>query len=593
MSDTIDMVTQRNPWAVVVTALSFVGAQAVMLWLLLGPVFDQSWLEGFRGYFAIDQLSYAAIATTVGNGTFSPVEPLTETGVSYYPSAWYHVLGLTALVTGVPVYVIWQILGLLAISVAIALLGFLAFRLTRSPIAPLLPGLALATGTLSSLTGNDWFTSLSNHAVIWGPFGTLFTLNAESIGVMAVSVAFTWLVISALRSNTHQRRSVPIIAAAAIFGALANVHTYSFFTGTSLAVAFLACFSLVTRPSTVRLILTLSLTGTVLVLGPSIATITSPLALFGLVLLSTLPASWVLITRHTSLVTTALLTFVLTASPQIIRTTVGFITGDDFLVYRQASTEDLGVDIGPALLSALPLIAIAVTLLAAALARPRTDESASVMAAIAALGAGMIIMASNDLWGFNQEPYRFLLQYSIVGLLTLSTLLPWAWSRRRVISTPSARTVAVLTAAVGVLWATSLTDAAAFRSYARDVGVIAIDAEYGNTLRSLVDSESGLVLSSACQDPQVLRLTTGAPVASFNRGLAWPDKRQELDRLLDLGSKTVLDPSQVATAGITSIITDSGCTEDWSFQDARIQPERIESYSGGTLTLWRVAPSPT
>ena len=74
---------------VVLTIAAFLGAQGVMLWLLLGPVADQPWLQGFRAYFNNDQLSYAEIATTVANGTFAPVEPLTETGVSFYPSGWY------------------------------------------------------------------------------------------------------------------------------------------------------------------------------------------------------------------------------------------------------------------------------------------------------------------------------------------------------------------------------------------------------------------------------------------------------------------------------------------------------------------------
>jgi hypothetical protein len=88
---------------VVATIAAFLGAQGVMLWLLLGPLADQPWLQGFRAYFSNDQLSYAAIATTVANGTFAPVEPLTETGVSFYPSGWYYVIGAVSLVTGAPV----------------------------------------------------------------------------------------------------------------------------------------------------------------------------------------------------------------------------------------------------------------------------------------------------------------------------------------------------------------------------------------------------------------------------------------------------------------------------------------------------------
>ena len=574
---------------VALTIAAFLGAQGVMLWLLLGPVADQPWLQGFRAYFSNDQVSYAAIATTVANGTFAPVEPLTETGVSFYPSGWYYVIGTVSLITGAPVYATWQVLGLLAVGLAIALLGWLGYSLTRNPITPLLPGLALATGTFSTFVADYWFTPMGNHAVLWGPFGTLFTLNAESIGVMTVAVIFTWLVVSSLRRE-RRRPFAAIIISAAILGLLANVQTYSFFTGTSLAVAFLTCFALITRPSRTRLIATIAALAVVLVLGTFIAGITGPLPLFGLLLLSTLPASWPLIRENVKLSVITVAAFVIAASPQVIRTALGLATGDDFLGYRQASTEDLGIDIGPALIAALPLLAIAAALLTASLAKPRTPQAKAITAAIAALTTGVAVMSTNDLWGFEQEPYRFWLQYSIIGLLSSATLLPWAWSRRTAITSAPSRTLIALTAAAAVLWALSLADTLAFRDYARSEGLIATEGSKQTALKQLVGSDSGLVLSSACLDPQRLRLITGAPVAFFNRGLAWPEKKNEIDQLLDPGRVAVSDPAQVAAAGVTYVITDSTCEGEWSYQDARVQPERIEPYSDGTLTLWRVAP---
>ena len=565
------------------------GAQGVMLWLLLGPVADQPWLLGFRAYFSTDQLSYAAIATTVANGTFVPVEPLTETGVSFYPSGWYYVIGTVSLITGAPVYATWQVLGLLAVGIAIALLGWLGYSLTRNPITPLLPGLALATGTFSTFVADYWFTPLGYHAVIWGPFGTLFTLNAESIGVMTVAVVFTWLVVGSLRRE-QQRPFATIIISAAVLGLLANVQTYSFFTGTSLAVAFLACFALITRPSRTRFIATVAALAVVLISGTFIAGITGPLPLFGLLLLATLPASWPLIREHVKLSVITVAAFVIAASPQVIRTALGLATGDDFLGYRQASTEDLGIDIGPALIAALPLLAIAAALLTASLAKPRTAQAKTIAAAIVALATGVAVMSTNDLWGFEQEPYRFWLQYSIIGLLSLATLLPWAWSRCTATTTAPARAVIALTAAAAVLWSVSLVDTFAFRDYARSEGLIAAEGSKQAALKALVGPESGMMLFSACLDPQQLRLITGAPVAFFNRGLAWPEKKNEIDQLLDPGRVAVSDPAQVAAAGVTYVITDSTCEGEWSYQDARVQPERIEPYTDGTLTLWRVAP---
>lgn len=138
-------------------------------------------------------------------------------------------------------------------------------------------------------------------------------------------------------------------------------------------------------------------------------------------------------------------------------------------------------------------------------------------------------MSTNDLWGFDEEPYRFWLQYSIVGLLALTTVLPWAWTRRKSIPTGSARAIVALTAAAAVPWSIAFVDVLAFRDYARTKGLIAAEGDKATALRNLVGPDSGLVLSSACLDPQRLRLFTGAPVSFFNRGLACPEKKDQID----------------------------------------------------------------
>lgn len=573
---------------------SAVGAQLFIFWILVSPLWDMRSLQGFRDYFVNDQLSYASISTTVAAGNFRAVEPLTETGVSFYPSAWYYVIGIVSWVTGAPVYAVWQIVGLVAVGAGIAVLGFLGYRLSGNRVAPLLPGLALATGTFSIVSVDYWYTSLGYHAVIWGPFGTLFTLNAESIGVMTVAVVFTWAVVSALQAVRRGSRFPPVVlvAVAVVLGLLANVQTYSFFTGTSLIVAFGACVGLFLRPGRWRLLGVLVGLALVLVFGGLVAEVVGPLPLFGLLLLAMLPAYWPLIREQLLVAVATVAAFGLAASPQVVRTAFGLVSGDDFLNYRQASTEDLGIDFGPALLGALPLIALMVTLLVAALIRPRTPESKVVTAMVVALAGGALVMSTNDLWGFEQEPYRFWLQYSIVGLLSLATVLPWAWKRRAEVQRSAARTVVVLSVVAGVVWAASLCDVLAFRDYARSQGVIAAEDSFGQALREVVGGDSGMVLSSACLDPQLLRLITGAPVAYFNRGLAWPEKREEIDQLLDPGRVAASDPGQVAAAGVAFVLTDSACENEWSYQDARVQPERIQPYPGGTLTLWRVAPPP-
>ena len=92
--------------------VSIVLAELITLALSLGPLVGSPWWQGFRAYFSHDQLSYAAIATNVSQGNFATVEPLTETGISHYPSLWYYVIGSVSWLTHIPVWLVWTILGL-------------------------------------------------------------------------------------------------------------------------------------------------------------------------------------------------------------------------------------------------------------------------------------------------------------------------------------------------------------------------------------------------------------------------------------------------------------------------------------------------
>ena len=93
------------------------GNALIVSTLLIGPLLGARWWSGFRGYFSYDQLSYAAIASNVSVGASGFVEPFTLTGTSYYPSLWYQWIGLSSRVSGLPVYLLWTILGLSLIHI--------------------------------------------------------------------------------------------------------------------------------------------------------------------------------------------------------------------------------------------------------------------------------------------------------------------------------------------------------------------------------------------------------------------------------------------------------------------------------------------
>ena len=197
-------------------------------------------------------------------------------------------------------------------------------------------------------------------------------------------------------------------------------------------------------------------------------------------------------------------------------------------------------------------------------------------------------MATNDRWGFAQEPYRFWLQYSIITILLLTITTAWSLRQWRILNDTWRRATAVIAIGAVTLWAFSLADVRSFFSFASDQGVITVEDDRGTALQQLIASDTGLVLSSTCLDPQVLKLITNAPVVYFNRGLAWPDKRSEVDQLLDPERNGSVDPQLLTGIGITHVLTDSSCADDWTFTDARVQPADVQAYPGGLFTLWQV-----
>lgn len=561
---------------------SFLTAQALSLWALLGPVSNADWTKGFRAYFSNDQLSYAAIAVNSSQSIGSSAEPLTGTGVSFYPSGWYHFLGLVNNVTGVPVNLLWQVLGLATIGIAIAILGLIAHTLSRRWWAPILPGLALFTGTLSIFIHDYWYTSLSAHAVIWGPFGTLFTLNSGAIALMGGTVALAlilWHLLAPSRSNTR------IFIAAALIGLLANLHTYAFFTTASFAAAFITITALITAKSRRRTVLVIAATGLVLVFGNPIAALIGPLPLFALLLLVAAIAAYPFIKSNLYTTFSLIALAGIAASPQVIRTLLGIASQDEFLAYRQGSSLDLGVPLIAAAVAAIPLILFAIYILFVSRVMPGRSQEV-IYSFFAATAIGAVIMSTNDLWGFNQEPYRFWLQYSIITGFLISILLAYALSFQQ------KRTgLAVLVVAV-LLWLISLADFAGFFSYAREQGVLPTQDSRALAIQELTkEIPSGsreLILSSRCTDPQLLKLITSRPVAFFNYGLAWPDNREEIKNLTQADRMTGDTLIGLQAAQVGYVITDSNCDSDWAYTEAGINMISITPYDSGALTLWRV-----
>lgn len=538
-------------------ALAFVIGQLLALAITIGPMLGLPWWRGPRAYFSLDQLSYAGIAHNVAGGNVALVEPFTQTGNLFYPSLWYQLIGAVAFATKAPVWVVQQVLGVVVIGICVGVVGWVALRLSGRWWAPIMPAALLFTGTLSTITAGYWYTSLTAHAVVWGPFGTLFALNAEAIGIGVAAVVLALLLLA---RHQPQRTWLPVVIAA-LGGVLANVQTYSFFTITALLAATLAVQALATAPSGRRVVTTVIATGAVIAAGPLLAVAIGPLSMFALLIAAVLlPSTWPWIRQAPVRALTLVAAFALAAAPQVVRTLLGLLAADPFLTYRQASTFKLDVPIGTALVAALPLIALGVAAAIGLRGSARRPERA-VLIALALVTPTLVL---NDRWGFNQEPYRFWIQGAMITALLLGVLLPTVMLTSR---TNRAAFIVALAAAI-VLFVVSLSDVIGFARYAREQGVIDLNDARAQAISAATANIDGLIAAGPCIDPQHLNLLTPAPVAYYNLGLAWPDNPTALDTLKDPGRRDTADAPALRAANVQWVILDSACEAQWEFGTA-------------------------
>ncbi|MEO5834176.1 MAG: hypothetical protein ABIR83_12525, partial [Nakamurella sp.] len=197
------------------------------------------WTVGtFRDYYVPDQLAYLAIATDWSTGTTASVEPFTETGTIYYPRLYYQFLGTVARVTGTTAATAWTVVGLTVQVLLVAMIGLTAVVLTRRWWAGLFGFVPFVVGTLANLKygGDTWFWQQGAHAVLWGPFASIFTLNGDNAAMaLGTSAVLVLILVAAGRIGGRVATGLAI-GACAVVGGLSAVQTYSFLT-VSYAIA--------------------------------------------------------------------------------------------------------------------------------------------------------------------------------------------------------------------------------------------------------------------------------------------------------------------------------------------------------------------
>lgn len=574
------------------TLIAAYGFSLAATFLLLQPgatTSESTPFGDFRGYFPFDQLTYAAIASNAASGNFALVEPFTETGTSFYPSLWYLFLGLIAGVTGLGIPAAWTLLGALAVGAAVTVVGLVAHRVSGRPWAPALVGPALWIGPIALAVGDRWFIPLESHALLWGPYGELFSLNAEAVGIGMGAIALVLLVLVSQRNPRSSSSLVVVGFAALIIGLLANIHTYSFLVTIAYIAAWMAIVGIGTAPAAMRsrmTALSVAIVVAVGLVGALIAPLRESLVMFGLMLLAALPGGVNIARRVPRLAFVGFVAVAIASAPQILHVIRGITANDPFLVYRQAQSGNLGIDPFPFVVATLPvaLWAIAITL-----AARRARLPLPLMSSMAAGLVALTLLSFNDVWGFVQEPYRMW-----IASLTLTALVGVPLTARVLslgsVAWPEGRLRVVAVAAV-VLIALSWWNVGGFRAFVQDLEPIPFGSSRLTALGQLTQGRGGLIASDPCVDPLHLKIVSRERVAFYSEGLAWPAEREPIDRVLDARRQEILDPAALRAAGVTYLVTDSYCPSGWESLTGNDFAAAGEVTYGppdapGTLRMW-------
>ncbi|TFC05465.1 hypothetical protein E3O42_02525 [Cryobacterium adonitolivorans] len=563
-------------------------------------------LGRFRDYFVHDQLGYLAIVKNFSEGQFAAVEPDTETGANTYPRMYYEAIGLVARVTGWDPIVAWNVCGMAVQLVLVGLLAAILIGLSRRWWVGLLAPVPFMLGTFSRLTVTGWYTPLESHAVIWGPFGVLHTLNGESVSLSIAAICVLSLALLWLRPARPGTRVLLTTLISLVLGGLANVQTYSFIAAIYLLAFGLAAWVILRGRHVVLAGLSVVLIPVVFLAGPTVAEAGGQLPALVFGLLPAVPGMIALIVRSRGVVLLYCFAVVLGASPQVVGTIMSLVNGDPFLAYRVASNSKLGVPFEIGIISGLALIVPLAVILAAAIWRRRPLWGAY------ALGAALawILLGTNDIWGANAEPYRL---YMDIFFLVAATILPvgvmvltdlWNSGAHSVSPAPERarrpvpRWTVIVAATVCIGIATvSLTDWWVFYRSGIARGLLVTDSPRASVLTDLAQQSAKahpgtLIMVDSCIDPRVLKVTSGVPIAYYHLGMAWPTDYDAIATIVSSRLSGAIDRDAAIAGNATQVLSDSACGDDWGNRYAADLVEQSslpytnDDGSTGTITLW-------
>lgn len=561
--------------AVVLAVLLYLVTQVGMLVIRGGDV-----VRSFRDYFVYDQLSYLSMVANFTRGDFASVEPFTETGRNTYPHLYYIVLGAFGHLTGLGPVESWNIVGTALQAALVAAIGIACIRVSGRAWTGVLGFAPLLLGTFAWTQGpGHWFWQMSSHAVLWGPFGVLFTLNGEAAAVSVAGIAFLGALVPFLRGSSRRRRLIAMTVMAVVVGGLLNVHVYSFLAAVFLSSYVVAAYAVLDRPRRRLLVVSVALVPASLGLAVVVAGTVGPLPAFVVGLLPTIPGLLAAIGRTRGRALLPMGAALAATLPQVVTTVLASAAGDPFLSYRVASSRDLGVALPLGPIAGAALIVPLVVILVAGIRARRTLWTAYAAGAMLAWA----VTSTNDLWSANQEPYRLWMDAFLLIAVTIVPVLLDVAARTLRGRTANAdadagpaeadvparaprrtrRLVAACTALIVVIWATSALDWGRFFSAGSELTQITFAEPRDRAIADVTaGAADGSVVAGACLDPQIVKIDSGRSVAHYNLGMAWPADRDAVDSALAALSAGRVDAAATERAGIRWYLALSDCAAD-------------------------------
>jgi hypothetical protein len=497
---------------VVFSLLAYFGTQVSML--LPGWHWDS-----FRTYFMQDQLSNFAVVVNASRGNFGAVEPFTETGHLSDPHLYLEALGALSHLTGLSPAISWALGGL---TLQVGLVGCVsvgAAHIANRWWASYFGALPFIVGTLS-FAGGNWATALQSHAVLWGTFASMFSLNEAAAALAVAGILALVLVGVGLETEWSRRTSVLTLGVGAGIGLIANIDTYGFFTATFFFSYGVAVYAMAAQRRRWTWVLSLGLVVALYVAGPRVTETLGRLDAFLLGLVPALPGLIVAIAKWHSRVLLPMIAALAAAAPQIVGVAAALHGGDAFLTFRIAATGGLGVPWKPGIICALPLLAPLAMIALAALHR----RNPLWLACALGIASAWFIISTNDAWGPNQEPYQlwtdgFAVASFILIPVAIGVAMSYLSSGDKV-APPAPRrwtigVVALFVAAVGLVGASSVDWFRFYHSQQGETLSLAAPEEQAMQSAAAHISNDKLVWVDPCVKPAIFKVVTGARVAYY------------------------------------------------------------------------------